>query len=108
MEPQDFKIHKIRIVKTPSGEASEWVRKAWVGLKIPIFGNQNLPTVSTSHVGVLSRKKQQSFMVYRVLAIEAFELLMNLEAEEWWYDNCPHLFEEGMLLTFKEDVCELV
>lgn len=39
MEPQDFKIHKIRIIKVPSGEAPEWVREAWVGLEIPTLEN---------------------------------------------------------------------
>lgn len=95
---------KIRIIKKPQGEEPEWVKKAWLGLEIPVIkgiykqkGGQE----------VLSGEFRQADN-YVVPAEEALAILKqkNPAAEKWWRDNVA--LEKVGGIGFNRDVCELI
>lgn len=104
----------IRIVDIPPGEAPEHVRKAWVGLVLPLAegegGRRTLPVF-----GVISapRTRWRIFLAlllrrftradgYVVDAPTAIERLAQSspEAADWWRSNAPHLLQEGQRFVF--------
>jgi hypothetical protein len=113
---------QIRIISTPSGEAPESVRRAWVGLVLPVprawAGRRNLRTV-----GVLSGPKGffGSFLARLggqtkreagcvVAADKAVEILSQNapEAAAWWRQNAARSIAKGKYFMFAEDACEVV
>lgn len=117
----DFPKHPcmfIRIVTRPAGEAPEWVRDAWIGLRLKT--HQNRPSDHNAF-GVLSGPQVfwrqlwswiggRALRVngYAVDATEAVEVLSaeNAEAAEWWRLNCPRMMDGRSAFIFRAEECE--
>lgn len=98
----------VRIVQVPPGEAPEEIRRAWVGLELPLLRGaaEPLPAVS---VGVLSHQNSAVVPGYAVDGRLAMEALAGRspEAAAWWQQNAPHVVEPGYRLLFPAEVCEM-
>ena len=107
----------IRIIKRPDGEAPEWVRDAWIGVRLPTLDEQ--PT-DRHGVGVLSGPrgafsqflaqimgKTEIWTGYRVDGAVAIEALAqsNEAAANWWQTNCDWLLKPGIALIFRAEEC---
>lgn len=95
---------RIRIVKTPRGEAPENIRDAWVGLEF----EAQVENLSTH--GVLTKDRLPIAKRYLLLETEALDLLEKAgksQALKWWRDN--GFPEEGSCFAFEADeVIELI
>lgn len=113
---------QIRITDTPPGEAPDWVRKAWVGLTLPLARGQDGLKTTRTH-GVLTGPKTMlgqlfAFLMgnfevrsgYVVEAQAAFDILVtaNPDAAEWWRSQCPELNQPDRNFMFAAEVCEEV
>jgi hypothetical protein len=111
---------RIRIKSMPPGEAPEHVRRAWVGLEIPV-PPRAAGRRSFRGVGVLSGPKSRLGALlavlfgrterevgYLVSSKTALELLAvrSPEAVDWWRQNAPHFLEPGRGFIFSLDSCE--
>ena len=111
----------IRIIKTPPGEAPEEVRRAWVGLTLPIpprfAGRRHASTVGVvsgpkSFLGVLfaliSRRGVHQEDGYFVVAETAVEILArhSPDAAAWWRQHAPRSIAHGQMFVFAGDACE--
>ncbi len=110
----------IRIINTPSGDAPERVRAAWVGLVLPLA----VPGVhDVETVGVLSRPKRGfgSFFAhlagrttkvqgYTVEAARSIEILATHSpaAANWWRENAAAAIRPGTYLLFPTESCQQV
>ena len=77
-------IKTIRITKTPTGEAPEWVRQAWVDLKLPL---QQQEDESPSTFGVLRKGGATPRPnCWKVRQNKALRVLRKKEplAAQWW------------------------
>ena len=91
---------KIRIIKTPPGFAPEDIRKQWIGIEIPIIGEED----STQPLGV--RSGIENIGGYQVSPLEAIKALKEAgktEAVAFW-----QRFSSAMNFTFKKEVCEVI
>lgn len=102
---------RVRIVKVPPGEAPEKVRRAWVGLVLPLADGHSGP-VQVFTRGVLSGEMETDLprMQYAVPVDAAVVLLerANPSAAAWWRENTPHMFGVGGNFGFPAHVCEEV
>lgn len=106
----------VRITGVPPGEAPEEVRRAWVGLVLPLAEGESGPRVFPGF-GVLSGKPvadaegrylgTPQFVVPAGAAVTLLEWKAP-EAAAWWRDNAPHAITTGMLFGFDAEVCEQV
>ena len=113
----------VRIISPPDGEAPEEVRRAWVGMTLPLDPTYEAP-VSVRVRGVLTGPHSylmslvavalgrggQHELGYMVLAEEALELLAEHapSAEAWWREHTPHLYRPRERLLFHDYTCRLV
>ena len=113
---------QIRIISTPPGEAPEEVRKAWIGLVLPVpakYANVGVAPMA----GVLSGPKTffgtilalfrgQIKLVpgYVVAADTAVEILSQRapEAGAWWRQNAAKSVVPGKHFVFARDACEVI
>lgn len=113
---------QIRIISTPPGEAPEAVRKAWVGLVLPVpdkYARIKAPPTA----GVLSGPKglfgtllalfrgQIKFAPgYVVVAATAVEILDRHapEAAAWWRQNAASTIAPGRHFVFAREACEVI
>ncbi|WGI21079.1 hypothetical protein [Amylibacter sp. IMCC11727] len=107
----------IEIIKRPNGEAPEWVRDAWIGLRLPLYHHlpvtskvQGVVTGSRTRLGAFLKglvQEPQTMTGYYVHSKGAIEILaaFNTDAAKWWVDNAPHSLEEGQVLMFETQVC---
>ncbi len=111
---------RIRITSIPPGEAPENIRKAWVGLEIPVRSRS--PGRHRGIIfGVLSGSKSrlisclaamfgfgQREIGYTVESKVAIDLLAarSPEAAQWWQQNTPRFIEPGRYFMFTADSCE--
>lgn len=110
----------IEIIAAPSGESPQWVRDAWIGLKVKALNEE--PTEMRT-AGVMSGPKSMVGMVvhalrgkaetkrgYIVRAKEVVGLLalQNEEAARWWIDNVPHAMADGQVFLFEDRCCRPV
>ena len=115
MTPPTFKV---RIVRPPIGEAPEWVRRAWVGLELPLAVPQAV-TLETS--GVLTGPRSwpgywwarltgrlQVVSGYVVASDRAIDLLgrSRPEAAAWWRTHAPDFCQPGAEFIFDAPACE--
>lgn len=109
----------IRIVAVPPGEAPEEVRRAWVGVRIPLPLFHRRPREWRS-AGVLSGPKTLAARLsalwsgrlrrangYAVSVLEAIAALdaTHPEAAKWWREHAPHLVKPGKAFVFSSEVC---
>lgn len=105
------KVMKIQIIATPPGEAPIEIRKAWVGLELPLIAGDVGPVRALTK-GVLTGPKTVLLALiallfgktkvvtgFRVDAANAVGLLEQSapDAARWWRTHAPHLFERGRL-----------
>jgi len=113
-------VASIRIVDVPEGQAPEHIRRAWVGLLLPLSaGHPSGPKAARGH-GVLSYRwkkwlprflaKSRVNEVFVVSGTVAIDVLKKSDpyAAEWWIKNTPHLLRRGRALGFQAHVCKLV
>ena len=95
---------KIKIFRTPEGEAPEWVRCAWVGLELPCESHVGIN--DTDERGAVSGEKTTyNRYGYSVPQKEALEILAdhNLEAANWWKEHgYPKISGDKKYFCFSE------
>lgn len=93
---------KVEIISTPPGQAPDWVRKAWLGLLLPVDENSDGVLQMGVHGGATQNEGG-----YSVPTEEALEILgqVNEAAALWWYENLPTI---PSWLVFHRDVCRFV
>jgi hypothetical protein len=103
------KAARVRIVAVPPGEAPEQVRRAWVGLELPLTRGESGPRAQDV-VGVQSNRLQGQWTGFAVNGATAVTLLAAKapEAAGWWRRNAPHVLVGGYTLVFPAEVCERV
>jgi hypothetical protein len=99
---------KIKIIAVPAGEAPEEVRRAWVGLEIPLPAGKRGLIVGQSS-GTASGTKS-AFRGYSVDTETAVSLLAERApaAAAWWRQNAARLFQPDRGLGFREEACETI
>ena len=112
----------VRIIDVPPGEAPLEIRKAWVGLVLPLAGNR-VQARKLPIAGVLTGPKnlfasllrvfggQRSFSTgYAVETRAAIDILEKADprAAAWWRENAPHLLAPWRHFVFAAECCELV
>jgi hypothetical protein len=115
---QHEKYKRIKIIKTPPGDAPEAVRKEWVGVIIPLADSDSRPRYTMGIAG----GEPQNQDGYEVLVTDAVEALHNkylrlLKDDEPAYESAYNAYQfwlysplnqPGMRLQFKKDCCALV
>ena len=113
---------RVKIVNVPRGEAPEEVRRAWVGMELPlahgrpglsaglVFGVKSGPKGFWATVGKLLGGQARAATGYVIDADVAFVELaaQRPEAAAWWRDHAPHLFGKGRRLMFDAGSCQVV
>jgi hypothetical protein len=97
----------VRIKALPPGEAPEFVRRAWIGLELPLILDQTRPEQMAVQ-GALSHEPVAAPPGYAVdgkIAIAALESA-NAEVAAWWRENAAHVLVPGYQLVFPAEVCE--
>ena len=109
---------EIAIVRRPEGEAPDWVRDAWIGLRLPTSRPTQTTTVGfgvvTGPINTLRQCWEQlrgrSLRVsgYAVRASTAVNRLSahHPEAAQWWRDNASKLIALNRNLIFNAEACE--
>ncbi|MCY7397244.1 MAG: hypothetical protein LH466_00175 [Sphingomonas bacterium] len=109
----------IKIIRQPIGEAPEWVRDAWVGLRLPVVEpkQRKWPTlgVLTGPHGILKQLwalasgRTRRVHGYLVDAKSAVDLLAgsNPAAAEWWRSNASRLVDGRRKFVFDQEACAL-
>jgi hypothetical protein len=102
-------VATLRIVRTPSGEAPEEIRRAWVGVELPLRRGETKPGAHQT-VGVLSHQAPEMITGYAVDGRAAVKVLAShsSEAAAWWREHAPHVLAPGYRLWFPCEVCDLV
>ena len=107
----------ILIVRRPIGEAPDWVRDAWIGIRLPLacpqkstwrgFGVVSGPTGLFAQLWAMLRGRDIQVRGYAVNAGIAVGLVAesNPAAAEWWRQNTPDLVHRGHFV-FNEEACE--
>lgn len=111
----------IRIVATPIGEAPEEIRRAWIGIVLPLpagpHGKKRRIHVTpaiTGYFGFWSGwwarlrgklEKREGYVVPASIAFDALAL-HSPETLAWWKANAPHLFKTNCRLFFSADACK--
>lgn len=115
---------RIRIIQVPPGKAPAEVRKAWVGLVLPLASGHDSPIEAEIVGGVLSsrlggllgrawlRLTGRCFRdsIYAVPVCSAVDILevSSPPAAAWWRKNTPYLLKPGMCFAFSDADCELL
>jgi hypothetical protein len=109
----------VRIIATPPGEAPEEVRRAWVGLVLPLVAGETGCRAAPVG-GVLSGPRTFLGKLLKLLtgrrryvrgdvvdAPQALTLLAEREprAALWWREHAPHCWQPGARFIFKAEVC---
>ena len=103
---------RVRIERTPQGDAPEHVRRAWIGLELPLLDDRDFVVQSVLDDGrVTSRwqafwwrltgrtRRQRGFAVPVLAALQELEQSRPLEAS-WWGENAAHLCQPGLVFVF--------
>jgi len=96
-------LGKVKIVRTPDGEAPVRVREEWVGVILPVIGMS-----ASSGKGVISGKDtddEPAYVVSQADAIAALEQ-KSRKAAGWWKDNGYP--QNGGCFGFKVAQCKVV
>jgi hypothetical protein len=104
-------VAHLRIVRTPPGEAPEEIRRAWVGVELPLRARETKPQ-NHATLGVLSFRNSECETAYgySVDARAALKALANHSptAAHWWRKHAPQILDREYQLWFPPEVCELV
>lgn len=114
---------QVRIISTPPGEAPLDVRRAWVGVVVPLPADHPEEPVRVLTDGVLTAPRTMLGRIWSRLtgrtqwwtgfALEGAECISALarsspSAAQWWRDNTPRFLEPGHRLVFPSNSCELL
>ncbi|HVS39553.1 MAG TPA: hypothetical protein VMS17_28610 [Gemmataceae bacterium] len=104
---QNRVIGHVRIIQTPPGEAPDDIRRAWVGVELPLRPGEGQPRRMES-VGAVSNEGPAVADGYIVDGASAVNALaaQSPEAAAWWRQNAPHVVAPGYRLFFPAEVCE--
>ena len=106
-----FPMAKLRIISTPPGQAPEYIRRAWLGLELPLAVSKPKAVHSAGVVsgrgslgvwlGLLTGavKENSGWVVPAEGALAVLEV-SRPDAAQWWRVNLPHLFTPGRKLVF--------
>jgi hypothetical protein len=99
----------VRITQTPPGEAPEEIRRAWVGIDLPLRRGASWPRPQQS-LGVLTGRAPEVMTGFLVDGNKAIDALASHapEAADWWRQHAPHVVRRGFRLFFPVEVCERV
>ncbi len=102
-------VAHLRILRTPPGEAPEEIRRAWVGIELPLRRGETEPACFQT-VGVLSHRHLEIGTGYAVDGRAAVKALASHspEAAVWWREHAPHVLEPGYRFWFACEVCQRV
>ena len=107
----------IEIIRRPLGEAPEWVRDAWIGIRLPIlsarrhsyysFGVLSGPTGFFRQLAAMFTGRAEKVDGYAVNALRAIEALdnHNPEASSWWRENAPRFLDGKRNFVFDSHCC---
>ena len=112
----------MRITETPPGEAPLEVRKAWVGLVLPLRPGETGPrriltagvvTGPRSRFGFLLAlllRRFQPVVGFLIDAASSVEILAEHDgsAAAWWRNNASSTVATGRSLVFHAEVCQIV
>jgi hypothetical protein len=100
-------VARLRVARTPPGEAPEEVRVAWVGVALPLRRWELKPAPHPTE-GVLSRHLCGVGTGYAVSGPRAVKTLAahSRDAAAWWRRHAPHVLERGYRLWFPLHVFE--
>ena len=114
---------QVRIISTPPGEAPLDVRRAWVGVVVPLPDDHPEEPVRVLTDGVLTAPRTMLGRIWSRLTgrtqwwtgfeLEGAECISALarsspSAAQWWRDNAPRFLEPGHRLVFPSNSCELL
>jgi hypothetical protein len=109
----------VRIIDVPPGEAPAWVRRAWVGLLLPLVPGHTGPRRMRAH-GVLTGPRTWLARLWWLLSGGGWEergyavrarLAVTLlaehapEAAAWWREHAGHVLGPDQLFIFHTHVC---
>jgi hypothetical protein len=100
---------KVKITAVPPGGAPTEIRKAWVGLELPLIEEDLEPGVFRSVNG--GKPNPRSFGGFPVKTEDAIKVLREAEQEEaaeWWEKWFLETGRTGKTLVFARDCGELV
>ena len=113
---------RVRITSVPPGEAPLWVRRAWVGLELPLTSKYGAPARVGVH-GVMSGPRgtaarvlaillgrfehQRGYVVSAPAAVDVLELA-DPRAAKWWHESAPHMLQPGKFFVFEAGSGEIV
>jgi hypothetical protein len=94
---------EVRIVAVSPGPAPEEVRKAWVGLVVPLGPGETGPRPAPTATG-------EEKVGYVVDSARALQILAAHapEAALWWKRNAPAYYQPGRSILFPPEVCQEV
>jgi hypothetical protein len=115
-------MRRVRIESTPPGDAPERVRRAWIGLTLPlslkaeaqpgIYATQSVLAAKHGFVAGILRRfnpvlEEQPLPHYIIEASVAIAILQSAEPEaaSWWEKHAPHVLEPGKLFAFAAHCC---
>ena len=108
----------VRIIDVPPGEAPLEVRRAWVGLELPVLGKRPVRYLAS---GVLTGPNSRAqtllhLLTFRLVvqtgyvieAPSAIDILatVNPEAAQWWRTHARHAIRPKRKLLFPTHCCE--
>ena len=107
----------ITIIRRPLGDAPEWVRDAWIGMRLPTVqsteSSWEVVSVLTGPLPALSqwwdaiRGRVNHMTGYAVRVDVAVGLLAEKDAAaaHWWEKNTPGMIERGDTFIFDSAAC---
>lgn len=100
---------RIRVTGTPAGDAPEAVRRAWVGLELPLPRGEARPKLREV-VGAVSDAEAGSTVGFAVEGRVAIRRLAKQAplAAEWWRANVPGVEDADYQFLFPAATCEKV
>jgi hypothetical protein len=103
------RARQILITAIPPGEAPESVRRAWVGLTLPLAPGHPAPAVVPVR-GVVHGQPGGYCTCYLVEGRRAVEHLAAArpDAAAWWRQYTPHVLARGYCLAFPVETAELL
>jgi hypothetical protein len=103
------RVVRVRITSTPDGDAPEAIRRAWVGLELPLAPGERGPRMLDA-AGVVWQRPAGVKMGYAVRGRVAVELLekQSPEAAAWWRQHVPDVLTAGFQFVFPAESCEKV
>jgi hypothetical protein len=98
----------ISFTSPPRGEAPDDIRRAWVGLSVPVTARESQLLKKVAVSGIVSGHAEH-WDGYSIESRKCIEHLRahNPKAAAWWRDNFPHFLKRGRSFIWSAESCEL-